>query len=85
MFEEVKIKFRLLLLILTLSTIFVNCGTQSGGLAPSKYDDIPSTESSIKYGESLVSANGWEISIDTTDPVEGVALANGWSVEVKHE
>ena len=72
--------------------MFAGCGGQSGGLAPSKgADDLSaviadvSNESSIKYGESVTLTNGWDMSIDTTDPVEEVTLASGWNVEVKYE
>lgn len=68
------------------------CGGQSGGLAPSNISLLPitttdvSNDSTIKYGESVALTNGWEMSIDTTDPVEQVVLvASGWSVEVKYE
>ena len=44
-----------------------------------------SYESYLKYGEINTIANGWEISIDTTDPVETRALVNGWTAEVKHK
>lgn len=78
---------------LIISTILVGCGGQSGGLAPSKSADAPSLtaitdvsdSSNIKFGKIVTSTNGWEMSIDTTDPVEEVTLASGWNVEVKYE
>lgn len=80
--------------ILTLSMMLAGCGGQSGGLAPSKSAvDVPSSSaiadvsdsSSIKLGNVVTSTNAWEMSIDTTDPVEEVTLASGWNVEVKYE
>ena len=74
-----------------MSTILVGCGGQTGGLAPSKNEtpvtlitDI-SSGSNFKFGETVDLINGWEMSIDTTDPVEEIVLANSWSVEVKYE
>lgn len=80
--------------LLLISSLFLvtACGGQSGGLAPSKeQQDTPapiadiSYESSIKYAETQTTSNGWEITMDTTDPVEDVALGNGWNVEVRYE
>ncbi len=83
-------KFQVMVILIA-STLFVGCGGQSGGLAPSR-DILPtlpitdvSGDSNLKYGESVSSINGWEVSIDTTDPIEEVTLANSWNVEVKYE
>gem|GEM_PF-5270253 len=83
---------------LLVGLILVGCGGQSGGVAPS--NGVPQgppaanppepiiaddTMSNYKYGEVVSSINGWEASMDTTDPVENVTIANGWQVEVKYE
>lgn len=81
-----------ILLGLILSMLLSACGGQSGGLAPSKESvntpnpiaDI-SYESNIKFAETQNTGNGWEVTLDTTDPVESVALGNGWNVEVRYE
>lgn len=72
----------------------LGCKNQSEGLAPS--EPLPpgsgappsspsSAESLMKYAETQSLANGWEVSLDTSDPVETIQLANGWTVEVVHE
>lgn len=42
------------------------------------------TDSHIKYGETVSSTTNWTVSSDTTDPVEHKQLSNGWTVEVKY-
>jgi hypothetical protein len=78
--------------LILITTLFTACGSQKSDLTPSKNlkQPIPpvadiSYESYMKYGELKTIANGWEISIDTTDPVETRALVNGWTAEVKHK
>lgn len=82
---------KILIIILT-TFLLAACGGQSGGLAPSKESVPPprpiadiSYESSLKFAEAKTSANGWEVIMDTTDPVENVGLGNGWNVEVSYE
>lgn len=84
----------MLKILLLISTLFfiTACGGQSGGLAPSKDQNQPtapiadiSYESNFRFAESKTTGNGWEVTLDTTDPVEHVALGNGWTVEVMHE
>lgn len=76
------------LVILTILT--TGCG-QNSGLAPSNFNNdqivtpAESTSVQLKNGESVSLPNGWEIAIDTTDAVEEVILANGWSAEVIFE
>lgn len=72
-------------------TVAAGCKNQSEGLAPSAPllpggGGLPpsSMQAQMKYGETQV-ASGWEISLDTSDPVETIELANGWTVEVVHE
>ena len=69
--------------------ICTGCGGQSGGNAPSPQVVPPvvdtSIESNFKFGETVSASSGWEVSVDTTDPVENVTLANGWAIEVKYE
>ena len=70
--------------------VAVGCKNQSEGLAPStplpqSPPTSPSTtQSHMKYGETQT-VSGWEVSLDTSDPVEAIQLANGWTVEVVHE
>ncbi len=68
----------------------VACGGQTGGFAPVSILPEPvkadiSLQSTLKFGESAANTNNWEISLDTTDSVENITLANGWSMEVKYE
>lgn len=74
-----------LLFILIFGFVCAGCGGQGGGDAPSPQLVPPSTESYFKYGETVADASGWEASLDTTDPVEEVTLANGWSLEVRND
>lgn len=48
---------------------------------------LPTTTSTnhVKYGEVVITGNGWTVSNDNTDPVEQKTLANGWTVEIKYE
>lgn len=82
------LKYQLKLAIALISLLTVACG-QTEGFAPATTPFVAPTDisaqSNLKFGESNTSANGWEISLDTTDPVEEVLLANGWNVEVKYE
>lgn len=82
-------KYQLKIIIALFCLLIAACGGQSGGFAPTTtpfvaFTDI-SAESNFKFGESNISTNGWELSIDTTDPVEEVLLASGWNVEVRFE
>lgn len=82
-------KFQLKILITLFCLLTAACGGQSGGFAPTTtpfetLTDI-SAESNFKFGETNLPGNGWEISLDTTDPVEEVLLASGWNVEVRFE
>ena len=73
------------------------CGGQSGGYAPggtapggtAPVAAPPAADTSgdnlFKYGQITTTSGGWEASIDTTDPVEEITLANGWTIEVKNE
>jgi hypothetical protein len=85
------LKYRLMFVLL-LGVGLVGCGGQSGGIAPSHpNNNLPTLvidtadQSNFKYGETQTTSNQWEVSIDTTDPVENVTLSNGWNVEVKYE
>ena len=72
--------------------VTIGCKNQSEGLAPSA--PLPpggggptspsTTQSHMKYGETQT-VSGWEVSLDTSEPVEAIQLANGWTVEVMHE
>lgn len=81
-------KLQIKIFILITSLILAGCGGAGNGFAPSNIVNSPtnfadvSKESNFKYGESSSSSNGWEMSIDTTDPVQEIVLANGWNVEV---
>lgn len=46
---------------------------------------VTSSTNHVKYGETVTTTNGWNISADTTDPVEKKTLPNGWTIEVKYE
>jgi hypothetical protein len=88
---NLKLNFTFIGLIL-ITTFFTACGSQNSDLTPSKNlkQPIPpiadiSYESYMKYGEKKTIANGWEMSMNTTDPVERIALENGWTAEVKHK
>ncbi len=66
------------------------CGGQGSGVAPSApappaISIVIDNQSVLKYGQQVSSINGWNVSIDHSDPVETVNLANGWTVEVLHE
>lgn len=84
---------KLLKFIAFLSFVFMAaCGGQSGGYAPGAPDSpVPppvvdtSGDSLFKYGQIITTAGGWEATLDTTDPVEEITLANGWTIEVKNE
>lgn len=39
----------------------------------------------VKYGQTVTTSNGWQVSNDNSDPVEQKTLSNGWTVEVKYE
>lgn len=80
-------------LLIFISAIFlVACSGQSGGVAPSNQTvptvTPPNDESLVlnrfKYGE-VTTNNGWEITFDSTDPVETTSLPNGWQVQVRYE
>lgn len=67
----------------------MGCKNQPEGLAPSSPSGVIPPDSKViathmKYGETQL-AGGWEISLDTSDSVETIELANGWTVEVVHE
>lgn len=67
----------------------VGCKNQSEGVAPSAPVALTPPASSassvhMKYGETQI-AGGWEVSLDTSDPVETIEMANGWTVEVVYE
>lgn len=82
-------KYQLKIIIGLFCLLASACGGQSGGFAPTTTPFVTltdiSAQSNFKFGESNTSSGGWEMSIDTTDPVEEVLLANGWNVEVKFE
>ena len=82
-------KYQLKIIIALFCLLTAACGGQSGGFAPVTSPFITvtdiSAQSNFKFGESNTSTNGWEISIDTTDPVEEVLLASGWNLEVRFE
>lgn len=85
------LKYQLKVIIALFCLLTAACGGQSGGFAPVTSPFITETiidisaQSNFKFGETNNSTNSWEMSIDTTDPVEEVLLANGWNVEVKFE
>ena len=84
-----SLKFIALLSLLVLTA----CGGQSGGFAPGGTPPVVvpppvvdvSGDHLFKYGQITTTTGGWEASIDTTDPVEEITLANGWTIEVKNE
>lgn len=39
----------------------------------------------VKHGEVVTTASGWQVSHDSTDPVEQKTLLSGWTVGVKYE
>lgn len=68
------------------------CGGQSGGFAPGAPapPTIPpvvdtSGDYFFKHGQIVTTSGGWEASFDSTDPIEEITLANGWTIEVKNE
>lgn len=82
-------KYQLRIAVAVSCLLFAACGGQTGGFAPATlplatHTDI-SEQSNLKFGESNTSASNWEVSLDTTDPVEEILLANGWNVEVRFE
>lgn len=83
------LKYQLKIIIALLCLLTAACGGQSGGFAPTTTPFVTLTDiseqSNFKFGESNTTSNGWEMSLDTTDPVEEVLLANGWNVEVRFE
>lgn len=46
---------------------------------------VTSSTNHVKYGESVTTTNGWNVSADTTDSVEKKTLPNGWTIEAKYE
>ena len=81
--------------LLTFMYMFVllSCQGNPGGNAPSQGGDAPTSppnlpsydQSQLKFGETVSSTNGWEVSLDTSDSVETIQLANGWTVEVLND
>ena len=76
---------RINLLLFIFGFVCAGCGGQGSGNAPGPQAVPPSTESNFKYGETVTDASGWEASLDTTDPIEEITLANGWSLEVRND
>ncbi len=79
--------FNKVFLIIFVVLFMQSCG-QPAGNAPGITTDSPATglyEVSVTNGESQITSNGWTIGVDTTDPVQRVTLANGWTVEDAHE
>ena len=73
--------------------VLAGCKNQAEGIAPSTPAppvlDNPSNpsltdQSVMKHGETQT-VNSWEITLDTSDSVENIELANGWTVEVVYE
>lgn len=83
------LKYQLKIIIALFCLLTAACGGQPDGFAPTTSPFISVTDisdqSNFKFGESNTSSNGWEMSIDTTDPVKEVLLASGWSFEVRFE
>lgn len=77
-----------LVMILMMST-FLSCSRQEDGFAPSTpkpdMDQTISQQINYKNGETIINQNGWEATLDTTDPVERQLTTNGWMIEVKYE
>ncbi len=80
-----------LITALIIGAMLTACGGQSGGVAPSPVLNNPPAavidvtyEAHMKFGKNQT-VNGWQVSLDTTDPVETITLANGWNVEVADE
>ena len=72
--------------------VLTACGGQDGGFAPGGTAPgvlPPAADTAgdnlFKYGQITTTSGGWEASIDTTDPIEEITLANGWTIEVKNE
>lgn len=80
--------------LLVISLLFLVACTGPGadsGFAPGaateqpvmSFEDRPANH--VRHGEIVVTANGWTVSNDNTDPIEQKTLSNGWMVEVKYE
>ncbi len=72
--------------------LIVGCQQPDQSFAPSDPDpyfpEIPDPQgntSTIKYGQTITTMNGWKASLDTADFVQPQTLPNGWTVEVKYE
>ncbi len=80
-------KFKILYLILSL--LVVSCSQSSDGFAPTETTlppiIEPTNDNNFKYGETVTTSGGWEASLDTTDSINDINIANGWVVEVKYE
>lgn len=60
-------------------------GFAPGASAPVVPPATTTTTNHVKYGETVMTSNGWQVSNDNADPVEQKTLPNGWQVEVKYE
>ena len=73
------------------SLALYSCGGQGSGFAPGPAPVADpaiggaSADNTFKLGETVTTSTGWEASLDTTDPVQQLVMANGWTVEVKNE
>jgi hypothetical protein len=83
-----SLKFIALILLLFTTA----CGGQGSGYAPGAPQPPvtpPVVDTSgdhlFKYGQITTTSGGWEASYDSSDPVEEITLANGWTIEVKNE
>lgn len=68
------------------------CGSQGSGTAPSNDSPRPnlpsvdtSQESEMRYGQTVQTSSGWDVTIDASHSVETAELTNGWTVEARSE
>jgi hypothetical protein len=52
---------------------------------PSEYTRKNIESINYKNGQMVVDQNGWQATLDTTDPVNHQTTSNGWIIEVKYE
>ena len=64
------------------------CGSKDG-FAPSSSPVITDVKSKVsvfmKNGSTVLTSNGWNLDMDTTEPIANLTTTNGWKVEVKYE
>jgi hypothetical protein len=70
--------------------VMQSCSGPSGGFAPGGSSELPASpatgyQMNYKNGINATTSSGWNITMDTTDPIQNKAANGGWTVEVKYE